>query len=180
MRKLRMQITPPCVVSLTWTMTDAQNHPIDALDAATEFLFGGDDLLAAVEDALAGQSAGFETQVQIEPEHAFGPYRPELVCFEPRALFPKEVQAGMAFEGLPAGATTPDMPADTIYLVTEVYPEQVVLDGNHPLAGMALRLKIKVQAVRAATEAEIEAGSVGAAALTVLANASAPGRATRH
>lgn len=175
-----MLINPPCVVALTWTMTDAQNHPIDSLESPTEFLFGGDDLLAAVEDALAGQAAGYETQVQIEPEHAFGPYRSELVCFEPRSLFPKEVVAGMAFEGLPAGATTPGMPGDTIYLVTEVYPEQVVLDGNHPLAGMALRLKIKVCSVREATEAEVEAGTVGAAALAVLAGNTVPDRPTQH
>ena len=46
----------------------------------------------------------------------------------------------MQFEGLPEGAVTPDMPADAIYTVTEVYPAHVVLDGNHPLAGIALRL----------------------------------------
>jgi FKBP-type peptidyl-prolyl cis-trans isomerase SlyD len=49
-----------------------------------------------------------------------------------------------------------------VYLVTEIYPSHVVLDGNHPLAGMALRLDIKVRGVRDATEAEIEARSVSA------------------
>ncbi|MDH5339149.1 MAG: FKBP-type peptidyl-prolyl cis-trans isomerase [Rubrivivax sp.] len=169
-----MLIESPCVVSLTWSMTDAQNRPIDTLDTPTEFFFGGDDLLAAIEDALAGQSVGFEAQVQIEPEQGFGDYRPELVCFEPRALFPAELTTGMAFEGLPAGHTTQGMDADAIYLVTEVYPEHVVLDGNHPLAGMALRLAIKVQGVRAATDEEVDAGSVGSAAISVLHTAAAP------
>ena len=45
--------------------------------------------------------------------------------------------------------------------MTEVYPEHVVLDGNHPLAGIALRLALVVRDVREATEEEIEAGSVG-------------------
>jgi FKBP-type peptidyl-prolyl cis-trans isomerase SlyD len=57
-----------------------------------------------------------------------------------RKLFPEQLETGMAFEGLPEGAVTPDMPDDTIYVVTEIYPSHVVLDGNHPLAGMALRL----------------------------------------
>jgi FKBP-type peptidyl-prolyl cis-trans isomerase SlyD len=171
-----MLIAPPCVVSLTWTLTDAQNRPIDELDTPTEFFFGGEDLLAAVEDAIAGQEAGFEARVQLEPEQAFGDYRPELVCFEPRALFPKELEPGMAFEGLPPGHASADMPADAVYLVTEVYPEHVVLDGNHPLAGMALRLTITVRGVRQATDAEIEAGSVGSPALSVLASAAAPPR----
>lgn len=163
-----MLIAPPCVVTLTWTLTDAQNRPIDALEAPTEFFFGGDDLLSGIEDALTGQTAGFETRVQLEPEQAFGDYHSELVCFEPRSLFPGELEVGMAFEGLPEGHQSADMPADAIYVVTEIYPEHVVLDGNHPLAGMALRVAMKVVAVRAATEEEVEAGSVGASAVSVL------------
>ena len=168
MGKSRMLIAPPCVVTLTWTLTDAQNRPIDALETPTEFLFGGSDLLAGIEDALAGQAAGFETRVQLEPEQAFGDYNPELVCFEPRSLFPDELEVGLAFEGLPPGHQSTDMPADAIYVVTEIYPEHVVLDGNHPLAGMALRIALNVVAVREATPEEAEAGSVGAAAISVL------------
>jgi FKBP-type peptidyl-prolyl cis-trans isomerase SlyD len=164
-----MLIAPPCVVALTWTLTDAQNRAIDALEQPTEFFFGGQDLLQGIEDAIAGQGEGFATQIQLEPEQAFGDYRPELVCFEPRALFPAELQVGMAFEGLPAGATTQGMPADAIYFVTEVYPEHVVLDANHPLAGMALRVSLVVRGVRQASDDEIEAGSVGASAIGVLA-----------
>jgi FKBP-type peptidyl-prolyl cis-trans isomerase SlyD len=53
------------------------------------------------------------------------------------------------------------MPADVIYTVTEVYDTHVVLDGNHPLAGVALVLQLEVRDVREATEAEIAQGSVG-------------------
>ena len=53
------------------------------------------------------------------------------------------------------------MPADALYTVTEIYPSHVVLDGNHPLAGMALRLDLKVRDVREASAEEIERGSVG-------------------
>ena len=171
-----MLITAPCVVTLTWTLTDAQDRALDALETPTEFFFGGDDLLAAVEDAIAGRAAGVETRVQIEPEQAFGDYQPERVCFEPRALFPAQLEPGMVFEGLPAGAKTPGMAADALYVVTEVYPEHVVLDANHPLAGMAIRLAIKVEAVREASDDEIEAGSVGRAGVSVLTAAAAPKR----
>lgn len=164
-----MEITTPCVVSLSWRLHDAQNQALDELTEPVEFLVGGDDLLAAVEAALAGHEAGDEVHLQLEPEEAFGEYRPEWVCFEDRALFPEPVEPGMMFEGLPAGCATPDMPADAWYTVTEVYPQHVVLDGNHPLAGMALRLHLTVRGVRAATEAEIEAGSVTPAADAALA-----------
>ncbi len=156
-----MVISPPCVVSLTWKLNDGSNRPIDELTAPVEFFYGGDDLLPKVEEGLAGYAAGDEVQLHLEPEHAFGDYRAEWVCFEDRKLFPDQLEVGMAFEGLPAGHATPDMPADQIYVVTEIYPSHVVLDANHPLAGMALRLEVRVQAVRKATEAETEAGSVG-------------------
>ena len=163
-----MLIQKPCVVALTWQLSDAQNQPIDALVDAVEFYVGGDDLLPKVEQALAGNAIGFQANLHLEPEHAFGEFDPALVCFEDRGLFPAEVAPGMQFEGLPAGSATPDMPTDTLYTVTEVYSSHVVLDGNHPLAGMALRLHVTVRDVREATAAEIEAGSVGGSVLDLL------------
>ena len=68
----------------------------------------------------------------------------------------------MAFDGhaLPAGCNA-DIPKDALYIVTDIYPEHVVLDGNHPLAGIALRLHLQVHAVRAATEEETARGTAG-------------------
>ncbi len=163
-----MSIESPCVVSLTWTLTDAQGQPIDELVDPVEFFFGGDDLLPKVEEALAGQDVGFEAILHLEPEHAFGDYIAERVCFEARSIFPEHIEVGMQFDGLPEGSATQGMPTDLIYAITEIYPDHVVLDGNHPLAGMALRLHLKVRDVREATEAEIEAGSVGEDTITVL------------
>jgi FKBP-type peptidyl-prolyl cis-trans isomerase SlyD len=173
---LSMLITSPCVVSLSWTLNDAQNRPIDQLGEPVEFFVGGNDLLAPIESALDGHVVGDQVQVQLEPEQAFGDYNPALVCFEARALFPDPLEPGMTFEGLPPGAVTPDMPADAIYVVTEVYPTHVVLDGNHPLAGIALRLTITVRDVREASEEELEARSVGSDAPMILQGAVGAGR----
>lgn len=173
-----MVISAPCVVSLTWRLEDAQGQLIDELVAPVEFFFGGEDLLAKVEEALDGQETGYQTQLHLEPEHAFGDYRPELVFFEPMSSFDDKVEPGMQFEGPPEGATTEGMPSDVIYTVTEVYPEHAVLDGNHPLAGIALRLDVQVRDVREATEDEIEAGSVSEPGITVLHTA--PGGTDLH
>ena len=175
---LSMDIAAPCVVSLVWRLEDTQGNLIDELSEPVEFFFGGDDLLPKVEEAIAGQEAGFQAQLHLEPEHAFGEYDPQLVFFEERSLFPDEVAPGMQFDGLPEGATTPDMPADHVYTVTEVYPTHVVLDGNHPLAGIALRLALTVRDVREATGEEIEAGSVGQPVLSVMD--SAPSGSSLH
>ena len=171
-----MQIAAPCVVTLTWRLEDAQGAEIDELAEPLEFFYGGDDLLAKVEEALVGQEAGFATTLHLEPEHAFGEYDSSLVFFEDRSLFPDEIEPGMQFEGPPPGSRTAGLSQDALYTVTEVYPQHVVLDGNHPLAGIALRLALTVRDVREATEDEIEARSVGSSAVSVLATASGADR----
>lgn len=163
-----MQITSPCVVSLTWRLEDAHGELIDELVDPVEFLVGGDDLLAKVEEALLGQAEGFEATLHLEPEHAFGDYDPKLVFFEERKVFGEHIEEGMQFDGVPEGATTEGLPADAIYTVTEVYDTHVVLDGNHPLAGVALVLALTVREVRKATEEEVEQRSVAPTGIAVL------------
>lgn len=162
------EVLNPCVVSLTWRLEDAQGELIDTLEEPTEFLVGGEDLLPKVEQALLGQLLGAELGLALEPADAFGDYEAELVCFEPRHLFPEGIEVGMRFEGLPEGAQTSDMRADAVYTVTELYPEHVVLDGNHPLAGIGLRLHLKIRDIREASEEELEARSVGGTFVEVL------------
>jgi FKBP-type peptidyl-prolyl cis-trans isomerase SlyD len=45
--------------------------------------------------------------------------------------------------------------------VTDIYPKHIVIDGNHPLAGIAISLELKVHAVREATVDEVGSGSAG-------------------
>lgn len=156
-----MEITEQCVVALTWTLKDTLGEVLDELDEPVEFLVGGHDLLRRIEEALQGHETGNKLDLHLEPEEAFGDYNEELVFLESRGLFPAELDEGMTFEGLPSGCN-PQAPKDLLYTVTEIYPEHVVLDGNHPLAGIAIRLHLKVESVREATEEEIGRGSTGA------------------
>jgi FKBP-type peptidyl-prolyl cis-trans isomerase SlyD len=174
-----MIVSSPCVVSLTWRLEDAQGQLIDELTEPMEFLLGGDDLLAKVEHSLIGQTTGFESHLHLEPEHAFGDYRAELVFFEAREIFSDAVTEGMQFDGPPEGSTTPDLPKDAIYTVTEVYETYVVLDGNHPLAGISLNLTLQVCDVRHATDEEVEQGSVALSPLSLGGHA-APEGTTLH
>lgn len=157
-----MKITPQCVVGLTWTLKDTLGEELDTLDEPVEFLLGGKDLLASIEEALLGHADGDTLELHLEPENAFGDYDENLVFLEARSIFPAELEEGMIFDGtaLPPGAIS-QAPPDHIYTVTDVYPEHVVLDGNHPLGGIAIRLALKVESVREATEQEIGKGSLG-------------------
>jgi len=158
-----MEITQHCVVGLTWTLKDTLGEVLDELDEPIEFLLGGDDLLQKIEEALHGQHVGAVIDLHLEPEEAFGDYDENLVFLETRSRFPKELEEGHTLEGhaLPAGCN-PDAPQDLLYTVTELYPEHVVLDGNHPLAGIAIRIHMTVASVREATQEEQERGTLGA------------------
>jgi FKBP-type peptidyl-prolyl cis-trans isomerase SlyD len=63
----------------------------------------------------------------------------------------------MRFEGIPGDSVDEDV---RIYTVTDITPEKVVVDGNHPLAGERLWFKCKVKDVRKATEDELAHGHV--------------------
>jgi FKBP-type peptidyl-prolyl cis-trans isomerase SlyD len=157
-----MEINTHCVVSLTWTLKDTVGETLDVLDEPVEFLVGGDDLFVAIEEALQGHGVSAQVHLHLEPEQAFGDYNENLVFLESRERFPKDLEEGMSFDGhaLPEGCSA-DAPKEALYTVTEIYPEHVVLDGNHPLAGIALRLSLTVNAVREATEQESAEGTAG-------------------
>jgi FKBP-type peptidyl-prolyl cis-trans isomerase SlyD len=156
-----MEITEQCVVALTWTLKDTLGEELDVLDEPVDFVVGGNDLLKRIEEALQGHSAGQTLDLHLEPEEAFGDYQEQLIFLEPRAAFPAEIEEGMTFESsaLPKGCSK--VPPDLLFTITDIYPEHVVLDGNHPLAGIAIRLHLKVESVREATEEEIGRGSAG-------------------
>lgn len=157
-----MDITEHCVVALTWVLSDTLGEELDVLQEPVEFLVGGDDLLARLEQALQGHGAGAELALHLEPEEAFGDYDENLLFLEPRTAFPAELEEGMIIEdsGLPPEIAA-RLPQEHLFTVAQIYPDHVVLDGNHPLAGIALRLALKVHGVREATPEETERRSAG-------------------
>jgi FKBP-type peptidyl-prolyl cis-trans isomerase SlyD len=151
-----MQIAQDTVVSLQYELLGSDGELIEKTEAPIEYLHGGyDGIFSAVEDALAGKQVGESCDVYLQPADAFGEYDASLVQIEPRAKFPAEIDVGMRFQGEAesSGETL-------IYTVTDITDEKVVVDGNHPLAGRALRFRGTVDGVRAATSEEIQHGHV--------------------
>ena len=146
------------VVTLDYSVTDPDGELVDAGKEPLIYLHGGyDDIFPMIEEALQGKTIGESIVVKMQPDDAFGEYDAELIQVESRKGFPKELQVGMQFEGVPEGGEDDDI---LIYRVTEIADDKVVLDGNHPLAGMALVFTCTVTAVRPASAEEIEHGHV--------------------
>ena len=151
-----MQIAKNTVVSLHYELFDSQGKQIEKTEQPIEYLHGGyDGIFTLVEQALNGKKAGEACEVYLQPVDAFGEYDASLVQVEPRASFPDQIEVGMRFQG-GAGAAGEAL----IYTVTDIADEKVVVDGNHPLAGKALRFHCTVKAVRKATAEELTHGHV--------------------
>ena len=162
MKKIQVGST---VVLHTVVTTAGEGEVISGEDDTLEFTVGQGQIFAAIEAAVMGMAEGEVAYVQLEPEEHVGEYDPELVRVEERTGFPDNVEEGMMFEGLPNGVAAQDDGADAdqdkrIFLVTDTTDEVVVLDGNHPLAGMALRFKLTVQSIDAPVEVEPEENTV--------------------
>ena len=161
-----MKIEKDTIVSLVYRLTDAQNNLIEESGDPMIYLHGGySGTFPKIEELLEGQEIGFETQIQLEPEDAFGDYDANLLKVETRDRFPEPLEIGMQFEGVPSDLDDSEVQASDeddqeihIYTVTDIAEDRVVLDGNHPLAGMALRFWIQVSQIRPATPEEIEHG----------------------
>ncbi|HEV7616532.1 MAG TPA: peptidylprolyl isomerase [Burkholderiaceae bacterium] len=154
-----MKIAKNTVVTVDYKLSDAQGNLIEESREPMVYLHGGyENTLPKIEEALEGKDVGFETTIQVEPDDAFGEYDADLVKVEPRNRLPTPLEVGMQFEGTPDGSNTDE--DALIFTVTEIADDQVVLDGNHPLAGMALRFALNVTEVRAASDEEVVHGHV--------------------
>jgi len=112
------------------------------------YLHGGyGELFAALERVLEGKAPGESVQIQLEPEDAFGEYDADLLRVEPAERYGQGLAVGMEVEE-----------DSRFYTVTDVAAGKAVLDGNHPLAGMALRFSIEIVTVRSAKAEEISRG----------------------
>ncbi|PRC91593.1 FKBP-type peptidyl-prolyl cis-trans isomerase [Solimicrobium silvestre] len=151
-----MKITQDTVVSLNYSMFDQNDQLIDKNDAPIVYLHGGyDSILPPVEAALEGRAAGDTVKVNMSADEAFGEIEESLVREEEVGLFPTDIEVGMMFE-----TRDPETEESHQFRITKIDAGKVTVDGNHPLAGMALRFEATVLEVRAASEEEIEHGHV--------------------
>jgi len=115
------------------------------------YVHGYGMLVPGLEAALAGLSAGDERDIVVPAEAGYGERDEELVMEVDRADFPRPAAVAVGDEFV---AESPD--GDEIAMnVLEVKKDTVIVDANHPLAGMTLRYRVKVREVREATEDEI-------------------------
>lgn len=126
------------------------------VDDPLEFIFGEEVLLPKVEEKIKGQSRGFSAQIELHPKDAFGLHRAELQTWMSIDKFPKkqELLLGMKFQ-------TQGPNGDVIsVIIKEIQEDKILIDGNHPLAGLFIRFDLKVLRVRDAEAEELTSKEV--------------------
>lgn len=150
-----MNISKDTVVTLKYRVADANGRLVEESRDPMVYLHGGyRNTLPKIEQALEGKAPGYECTLALQPEDAFGQRDESLVRVIPKSEFPPGVKVGGQLEG------RADDGSPHVFHVMKIKGQEVHLDGNHPLAGKALRFHLKVTDVRAASAEEVAHGHV--------------------
>jgi FKBP-type peptidyl-prolyl cis-trans isomerase SlyD len=147
-------VQPNSHVTVEYVLTDDEGEVLDASSAEDgepiEYVHGYGMLVPGLEAALVGLKAGDKKKITVGADEGYGERDEELMLEIDRTEFPDTVQPGDEFV-----ATSPEG-EEVVLHVVEVNEDIVLVDANHPLAGMTLHYEIEVKSIRAATESEIE------------------------
>ncbi|XID74215.1 peptidylprolyl isomerase [Alkanindiges sp. WGS2144] len=144
------------VVSFHYTLTDENGTVIDKSEGQPlVYLHGAGNIIPGLENALTGKTVGEKLNVNVPAAEGYGEYNAQLVQEVPRNMFQgvDDIQAGMQFQ-----AQTDD--GIQIVTVKDVTDENVIVDGNHPLAGQNLNFDVEIVDIRPASQEELDHGHV--------------------
>ncbi|MCO7187043.1 MULTISPECIES: peptidylprolyl isomerase [unclassified Pseudoalteromonas] len=151
-----MKIAPNTVVKMHYAVLDNDDNSIDNTfdDEPLEFIIGTGYLISGLEEALINKQTGDKFSVTVEPQNGYGERHDNLMQAVPKSMFEDmEVEVGMQFR-----ATTDE--GEQTVIVIGVEGEDVIVDGNHPLAGITLNFDVEILEVREATSEELAHGHV--------------------
>ncbi len=152
----KLLIADGLVVVLNYTLSSDDGEVIDSstADDPMAYLHGADNIVPGLEQALTGKTVGFKGKVIVEPEDGYGEREdlpPEAV---PRTAFPAEVEIAPGMQFMAEGPNNTHAPI----WIAGIEGDQVLVDSQHPLAGVTLNFDVEVLDVRPATDDELNHG----------------------
>lgn len=152
-----MQIAKNKVVSIDYTLTNAKGEVLDKSSKGQplQYIQGQGHLIPGLERVLEGKGAGDAVKAQIAAKDAYGDRDEELMQIIPKDSFAEipDLRVGMELEAEGDDGVR-------VITVVGIEEDRVVVDGNHPLAGMDLNFDVTIVGVREATEDELGHGHV--------------------
>lgn len=151
-----MQIQNDAVVTMHYLVSTSDGTELDSSfdGEPLVFIHGTGHLIPGLETALVGKAAGDKFSVDVAAADAYGERHEQLIQAVPKTMFEgMEVEVGLQFRATSEAG-------EQSVVVVDVSEDQVVVDGNHPLAGQDLSFDVEVVAVREATADELDHGHV--------------------
>lgn len=152
-----MQIAKNTVVAIDYKLTGPDGEVLDSSEGREPlaYLHGGGNIIPGLEKALEGKEKGAELEVKVSPEEGYGERNEDLIQNVSRDMFEgvEKIEPGMRFQAMSEAGPR-------LVTVKDVNDKEVIIDGNHPLAGVPLEFAVSVVEVREPTEEEQEHGHV--------------------
>lgn len=152
-----MTIAEKCVVSMHYKLTDESGQLLDeSQDQPLTYIHGTNSLIRGLEKRLDGKIKGDQVTASVPAEEGYGPVMPQLIQKLPKDTFQgvEEIEVGMEFEA------SNDNDEKMIVRVDAIEGEEIIINGNHPLAGKTLNFDVNIVDVRVASEEELSHGHV--------------------
>ena len=140
----------PQLITFHYTLRTAEGRLLDTSQGGAPITFteGDGTIIDGLEEAVRGLAAGTKQRVVVTASRGYGARDERLVQRVKRRTVPvAEIKVGDQFQ------TGPDRHAPVVTIVG-LEGDDVVLDANHPLAGLDLHFDVEVVAVRPAAAAE--------------------------
>lgn len=143
------------VVSFTYSISNEEGQVVERSDIPLDYLHGApnNQMFPKIESALEGKKRGDEIAVTLRPEEGFGEHDPTLTFTDDLENVPSEyrfVGARPVFQN--------DQGEQMEFVVTKIEDGEITLDGNHPYAGKTVTFHIKIDAIRDASEQDLDTG----------------------
>jgi FKBP-type peptidyl-prolyl cis-trans isomerase SlyD len=151
-------VQPGKYVALTYVIEDAQGELLERRDTPLGFVYGSDtELIGGMDQAVAGLGVGDEVEVRVPPGQGVADYDPALVFVEDIDNVPQ------AFQHVGAEVQMTNERGETrSFFVTRIEDGKITVDGNHPLAGRDLKVRVTITEVRDAEPGEAEVSGIHA------------------
>ena len=130
-------ITDGAKVTIEMTISVPEEH-VMIPNHKSEYIHGARQLIPGLENALTGMHAGEKKRVELDADHAFGPYDASKKTSVPRGQLPEKIRVGDI-------TTTTDGKPFTVVALSD---GSAVIDFNHPLAGKQIVLDVRVLDVK--------------------------------
>ena len=141
-------VKPGKFVSLTYSIVDDTGNVVEQSDLPVSYIFGGaTEMLGGMDQAMQGRKAGDSVEFEVPPAQGFGDHDPDLTFSDDISNVPPE------FRRLGAEVQMQNEAGEVkAFYVSKIEDGKLTVDGNHPLAGKHLKVRVKILEVRDATQ----------------------------